>query len=267
MMPNNKIKAFFRDKGFYLVLAVCIVGASAAAWITANKTLDSIEENNRKIVEQNVSGEEKPWKESTPEVIPQIPTAPVQEPQDDIRKSPSSATSQPQLSSSSSSLQDSGESSASQSVEQRLEQSPYTLPMAVLAVIQPYSNGELVKNKTLNVWRTHDGVDLKADKGSNVMAVSDGVVTAMGTDPLWGGFIEIKHPDGCISSYSGVVAEKNLKKGDNVKGGQKLGVLGDIPAEITMEPHLHFSMKRQNSFVDPGLYLKLKADQAASAVE
>lgn len=259
MMPkNNKVKLFLKDKGFYLVLAVCIVGASAAAWMTANKTLDSIEQNNRKIVEQNVSGEEKPWQDSAPIVIPSAPSQEVGNSLPDIRKPSQPPTSQSAASSSSSSSSTSDEASAQPKPEQRLEQSPYTLPMASLGVVQPYSNGELVKNKTLGVWRTHDAVDLKGDKGCNVTAVSDGVILSLGTDPLWGGFIELKHPDGCVSSYSGVVCEKSLKKGDNVKGGQKLGVLGDIPAEIAMEPHIHFSMKKQNSFVDPGLYLNLK---------
>lgn len=258
MMPKNmNMKTFLRDKGFYLVLAVCIVGASAAAWLTANKTLDSIEENNRKIVEQNVTGEEKQWQESIPLEIPES-AAPVQEMLPGISE-PQVSPTLPSAAPSSTVSTELSESDAEQlKPEQRLEQSPYTLPMVSLAVIQPYSKGELVKNKTLNVWRTHDAVDLKGDRDSSVTAVSDGVITTIGIDPLWGGFIEIKHPDGCSSSYSGVSADKNLKKGANVKGGQKLGTLGDIPAEISMEPHLHFSIKKNGVFLDPGLYLKLQ---------
>lgn len=260
MMPKNmKIKTFLRDKGFYLVLAVCIVGASAAAWLTANKTLDSIEENNRKIVEQNVTEEEKPWQDSIPLEIPDSASATeTQEQLPDVSKPQQSPTLQSAASSSALSTELPEDGSGQLKPEQKLEQSPYTLPMASLAVIQPYSKGELVKNKTLNVWRTHDAVDLKGDKNSNVTAVSDGVVVTVGTDPLWGGFIEIKHPDGCTSSYSGVSADKSLKKGANIKGGQILGTLSDIPAEISMEPHLHFAIKKNGAFLDPGLYLKLQ---------
>lgn len=259
MMPKNmKIKTFLRDKGFYLVLAVCIVGASAAAWLTANKTLDSIEENNRKIVEQNVTGEEKPWQDSIPLDIPDPASTPAQELLPNVSKPQQPPTLQSAASSSALNTEQPETESEPLKPEQRLEQSPYTLPMASLAVIQPYSKGELVKNKTLNVWRTHDAVDLKGERDSAVTAVSDGVVTTIGTDPLWGGFVEIKHPDGCISSYSGVSAEKSLKKGANVKGGQKLGTLSDIPAEISMEPHLHFAIKKNGAYLDPGIYLKLQ---------
>lgn len=255
---NNNLKSFIRDKGFYLVLAVCIMGASAAAWLTANKTLDSIEQNNRKVVEQNVAGESKPWQDSEKVIIPQPSSQEVAQTLPDIKKPQGSPSSQSAASSSPSDLSDSQPSSEPSAPEQRLEQSPYTLPMASLAVIHPYSNGELVKNKTLGVWRTHDGIDLKGDKGCAVTAVSDGVITAVGTDPLWGGYVEMKHPDGCVSYYNGLVADKSVKKGDNVKGGQKLGTLGDIPAEIAMETHLHFAIKKNNAYVDPGLYLKLK---------
>ena len=66
MGNKNTVIRFLKDKGFYIALAVCIVGATAAAWATASRTLDSIEQNNRQIVEQGVSGEEKPqWSSSS----------------------------------------------------------------------------------------------------------------------------------------------------------------------------------------------------------
>ena len=37
------------------------------------------------------------------------------------------------------------------------------LYLSLIHIFNPYSNGELVKSKTLNEWRTHDGVDIKAD--------------------------------------------------------------------------------------------------------
>ena len=51
----------------------------------------------------------------------------------------------------------------------------YSLPV-MSEVFNPYSGGELVKNVTLNDWRTHDGIDIKAAKGTDVMACADGTV-------------------------------------------------------------------------------------------
>ena len=80
MGNRNTAIQFLRDKGFYIALAVCIVGAAGAAWATASRTLDSIEENNRQIVEQGISGEEKPsWSSSSTASAPSVPEKPKEE--------------------------------------------------------------------------------------------------------------------------------------------------------------------------------------------
>ena len=258
MMPKkDKLKEFMKDKGFYLVLALCIVGASTAAWITANNTLESIENQNQELTSQISSKEDIQWEENP---VPENSSSVVEvgETLKDVEKSSSSSISQPVPSSSSSSTENLKKDYDSSQTAQKLEQSPYTLPMEFLAVIHPFSDGQPVKNKTLNVWRAHNSVDFKGEMGCKIMAVSDGVVTAMGTDPLWGNYLEITHPDGYVSSYHGTKAESSLKKGDNVTGGQKIGELSDIPAEAYIGPHLHFTLKKDNDSVDPGKLLKLK---------
>ena len=166
MGNKNTVIRFLKDKGFYIALAVCIVGATAAAWATASRTLDSIEQNNRQIVEQGVSGEEKPqWSSSST-----APLAPSSSSAEDAQKpipntekpSPSSSSAQPSFSvpaPSSGSAED-----AAAPVPQPEQQTfVYTLPLEGGKVINPYSGGQLVKNKTLNVWRTHDAIDLQGE--------------------------------------------------------------------------------------------------------
>lgn len=41
-------------------------------------------------------------------------------------------------------------------------------------ILEPFSNGELVKSETLGYWKTHDGVDIKADLGEPVKAMNQG---------------------------------------------------------------------------------------------
>ena len=41
-----------------------------------------------------------------------------------------------------------------------------------------------------------------------------------------------------------------------VRSGQELGTLGDIPAEISAEPHLHLAVAKDGQAVDPGVVLK-----------
>ena len=51
---------------------------------------------------------------------------------------------------------------------------------SLLKKLLPFSNGKLVKNATLADWRTHDGVDIRAEVGDKVCAMADGTVTRAG---------------------------------------------------------------------------------------
>ena len=260
MGNKNTVIRFLKDKGFYIALAVCIVGATAAAWATASRTLDSIEQNNRQIVEQGVSGEEKPqWSSSST-----APLAPSSSSAEDAQKpipntekpSPSSSSAQPSFSvpaPSSGSAED-----AAAPVPQPEQQTfVYTRPLEGGKVINPYSGGQLVKNMTLNVWRTHDAIDLQGEKGAVVRAIGDGKVVSVTNDALWGGMVQVEHPDGYTSCYSGLAVKEGIKAGEQVVSGQEIGTLGDIPAEISAEPHLHLSLMKDGKAVDPGQVLTL----------
>ena len=251
MGNKNTIIQFVRDKGFYIALAVCIVGASAAAWATASRTLDSIEKNNRQIVEQGISGEEKPSWSSSSAAASSRGAEESRQNISSIEKPPASSIS---ASSSSSASAPSSVSETAAAAPEPLPDSPtfaYTLPLEGGKVLNPYSGGQLVKNKTLNVWRTHDAVDIQGEKGARVYAIGDGVVASVTNDALWGGVVQIDHPDGRSSVYSGLVTGERIKAGTEVLAGEELGTLGDIPAEISAEPHLHLALTREGKAVDP----------------
>lgn len=263
MRNKNTVIQFIKDRGFYIALAVCIVGAAAAAWATAARTLDSIQENNRQIVEQGVSGEEKPsWGSSSSTADRSGAGRSDKEKESDkpisnIEKPSSSSTSAPSSSSAAEPSSGSAGTVAAQQEPQGSQTFVYTRPLAELDVIGPYSGGRLVKNKTLNVWRTHDAVDLKGEKGDKVFAIGDGKVVSANNDTLWGGMIQIQHPDGCTSTYSGLVIADNIKEGTEVRSGDEIGTLGEIPAEISAEPHLHLALTKDGEPMDPGEVLEL----------
>ena len=264
MGNKNTAIQFLRDKGFYIALAVCIVGATAAAWATASRTLDSIEQNNRQIVEQGVSGEEKPsWSSSSTASAPSVPEKPKEEADqtrkdtNNIEKPPASSTSAPSSSSAPEPSSGSAEAAAAPEEPQGSLTFVYTLPLEGGKVVNPYSGGQLVKNQTLNVWRTHDAVDIQGEKGAKVFAIGDGKVVSASNDTLWGGMVQVEHPDGYTSSYSGLVIGAKIQAGAQVKAGEELGSLGDIPAEISAEPHLHLSLMKDGKAVDPGQVLTL----------
>ena len=114
-----------------------------------------------------------------------------------------------------------------------------------------FSEGELVRNLTLGEWRTHDGIDIRAEKGTPVRAAADGVVSKVYDDPMWGTVVEITHDGGRTSITSGLDPAVAVRQGDSIRAGDTLGVVGDLLAEISMDSHIHFGMKENGSWIDP----------------
>lgn len=118
-------------------------------------------------------------------------------------------------------------------------------------IIGSFSNGELVKSTTLNVWKTHDGVDIRADAGATVKSMSIGTVTEVRDDPMWGVCVVIDHGNGMEGHYYGLDKTVSVKAGDTVSAGSVIGAVGSAEAEIAEPSHLHFGVKQNGSWIDP----------------
>ncbi len=128
---------------------------------------------------------------------------------------------------------------------------PKTMPVTG-EIINPYSNGELVKSVTLDVWKTHDGADIAAEQGSAVASCMKGTVTEIKNDPLWGVCVIIDHGDGVNGHYYGLAETLNVKAGQEVKMGEIIGQVGDTAEiECKLDSHLHFGITNNGSWVDP----------------
>lgn len=127
-------------------------------------------------------------------------------------------------------------------------------------ILNPFSNGQLVKSDTLGVWRTHDGVDIKAKTGTPVRAMNAGEVTQVSKDPLWGCTVVIDHGNGIVAYYYNLSTAVAVKEGEIVQAGQTIGAVGDTAEiEAAMESHLHFAIKRNGEWIDPINYISPKS--------
>ena len=110
---------------------------------------------------------------------------------------------------------------------------------------------------TLKDWRIHDGIDISADLGSNVVAVNDGVVEKITSDDLFGIVVTIKHTDGKKSTYSNLADDIELEEGQIINRGDIIGTVGDTAiSEISDGPHLHFEMSDNGNKIDPLTVIK-----------
>ncbi len=241
---NNKFSKFIMGKGFYVVLALCLVGAGTAAWVAADRTLSNIDHQNQQIIDQTPIQEELPWS---------VPDQPARENIEDIPKPSTSSSSSSSSASSSEPSKESKEPSKQEkqpAASSKPSTSVFVLPISG-EVFNGYSDGKLIRNDTLKVWRTHDGIDIKAEKGAEVVAVQDGKVLAVKDDPLWGTVIEVEHSKSLVSVYCGLSKDVKVKQGDTVKTSQVLGMVDVIPAELSGPSHLHFGMRKDGKWVDP----------------
>lgn len=96
--------------------------------------------------------------------------------------------------------------------------------------------------------RRHGGVDLKTKPNDNIVAAFDGEVTLSGPYYGYGNCIRIKHACGLETLY-GHQSKNLVKKGDQVKAGQAIGLVGRTGRATT--EHLHFEVFFQGRRYDP----------------
>lgn len=123
-----------------------------------------------------------------------------------------------------------------------------TYPLKSNNVIREY-NEKSVYFKTLNVWKPHKAVDLAGDLGDDVCSMSDGAVTKVYENEMYGKIVEISIND-AVCIYSGL-GSVNVKEGDSVNAGEKIGVIGTVPFEASDENHIHVEVKINGSYADP----------------
>lgn len=94
----------------------------------------------------------------------------------------------------------------------------------------------------------HVGMDFAARRGTNVVAVADGVVTWTGPRGGYGRLIEIDHGNGRVTRY-GHNAEILVHIGQVVRRGQPIAKLGS--SGRATGPNLHFEVRENGKAVDP----------------
>lgn len=138
-----------------------------------------------------------------------------------------------------------------------LSDTDWITPVTDVNVINSY---DFIMDVSLrNCWHMHEGIDFSASVGTPVMCAFDGTVEKIVLDNrLDGNTVTIRHADGVKTVYSYIEIDKNLKVGDAVKRGDKLGTVApSTGAECNLEPHLHFAVIKNGKCADPETFLEI----------
>ena len=99
----------------------------------------------------------------------------------------------------------------------------------------------------------HKGMDIAAPGGSQIIAVADGTVCSVAYHPRgFGHLIVIKQNDGIKAYYAHMKKPTFLKKGDKVKAGDTIGIVGTTGKSTGN--HIHLEFRRGDERIDPLTY-------------
>lgn len=226
----TKISSFLNGKGFYAVMAVCVMAVALAGYIAYNKATN--------IIKEELSLSEENFNKDYASVNQNV---------SDLLKSTDSESDEETTETE---VYKEIENEETVSVEKEISK-PFAMPINS-EIINPFSNGELVKSETLGTWKTHDGIDIKAEVGTPVYSISSGTVKEVKEDGMWGVCVIIEHSNGIEAHYCGLNAAVNVKSGDTVDIGQTIGTVGNTAeCEIAEEEHIHFAVKQNGKWIDP----------------
>lgn len=236
-LNQSKAANFLRGKGFYAALCLSIAAVGAAGFFAYRQTADKLKNQL-----ENLSSAQT--------------TAPQEWGYDDLAENANADKNNVPLETSQTQPEETAPPETEAKAEskpdaEQVSAQPFIMPISG-EVINAFSNGELVKSKTLNCWKTHDGVDIKADIGAQVKAMTSGTVTDVKEDALWGVCVVIDHGNGFEGWYCNLNKVIPVKVGQKVSAGTVIGAVGDTAlCEVSEDSHLHFGLKKDGAWVDP----------------
>ena len=223
---KQSVKTFFQKQGLYVLIFLCVVAAGITALVAWPRPNDSVPEDSGTDVSLiDVPSLEEEMAKASQTPAPTMSPTPAPSP-----------TPKP-------SAKDNSNGSGSISIKKPVDGK----------IINSFSGDELVFFASLNIWATHNGVDIQAEKDTPVIAALSGTVQDVYADESNGGVIVVSHSDKVSTVYCGL-GEMSVNKGDKVNAGQQIGKIGEMPKELDLSYHLHFEYIVNGEYKDPAKY-------------
>lgn len=256
---SEKLSEFFAGKGFYIVLLLCAALIGTSIWLMADGSRADVEISDGETVQASTSANENqredavpamqveatpkantPQRAATPApeepaIVPEPPAVATEPAKDDVPNPDAKEQNQPTV--------------AADPVDYFIWPVNGTLARA-------HSVEALSYDPTMADWRVHDGWDIAAEPGAQVLSTANGTVSAVYENQLMGHVVEVSHSNGLVSVYANLAPEVPVSVGQIVSVGSVLGTVGcSALSEIGQVDHLHFAMRMGEESVDPGDWL------------
>lgn len=234
----DKLSDFISGKGFYLVVLVCVAAIALSGWYLVQGVRGGLGDTLDQPVSGSAAIADRPSAQPTPR--------PAAKPSDPPAAASARLETAP---------------SAAPSVQPAPTPTPAPAPLVFTwpvkgEIVAGFSVEALAYNETMGDWRTHNGLDIAADRGAQVLAAAAGTVSALYQDDLMGTVVEVDHGQGLVSQYANLAATPTVKVGDAVSTGTIIGSVGGTAAlESGLASHIHYALLKEGYPVDPADYL------------
>jgi len=260
------VKKFLQKNSFYVILLSCIVIVAIAAMVTVNHNINKLAKKEvlPKNTAQNQVGSSVNKSDSDiiiGDINKDLKNGTAQE---NTQKSEQKVQSQAQKSD-----KDNQTSQGEKTVQNQVPASAGTSEKPIKSVTAPvvdaspvastvaasmimpaegtismdYAMSNLIYSKTLDEWRTHNGIDVAAKAETPVKAAMSGIVEKVYKDLKLGNTVVIKHSGGYETRYSSLAEDIKVKEGQTVNQGDVIGYVGQSASfEIADGTHVHFEV-------------------------
>lgn len=238
MQHKKSFAEQIRDKGYYIVLALCAIAVGVSGYLFCRNLTN--EDDVTPMLNE-------PALAALPEVTKPAVKQPVIAPKQDAAVEAIGEDKLPAL----------APTEAAEPVAAPVPERLHTQAPLDGEVAQAFAMDHLAYNETMKDWRTHAGVDVLGAEGATVCAAADGTVEAVYSDDFLGWTVTVRHEGGYLTRYSNLAQEIPVTAGDYVAAGQPIGTVGTTALlELAEPPHLHFAVFKDNVPQDPEEFLE-----------
>lgn len=149
---------------------------------------------------------------------------------------------------------------SSSSPKELLDEETYQLPLKhtregkeIDEENEPWVVGHFIPGVKINETHPHghEGVDLKAPRGSPVFPIASGEVIEARQYPKGGKTVKVSHEDGQVISYYAHLDDVYVSPGEKVSQSTQLGAVGDTGNAKGRGAHLHYEVRVSGQKKDP----------------
>jgi len=256
MSENKESKAmrFFEEKGFYIVLSLCVIAIGTAAYVLFMAPSPSEPLQNDPVMaytNTTAVNWQEPGEDTPVAGLDVYGTA--KQPSQTTKKSTTAASTAATTKQTTQTVVSTAKTAKTTASSQAVKKSADFFIRPVSGEIyQNFSGNELVYDRTNGDWRTHNGVDFLCTDGEKIMAVADGTIKDIYTDDYYGTSILVDHGDGLQSIYLGLLPEPSVYLEQEVSAGDIIGAVNtDALFESSLPVHFHLEMMKDGERIDP----------------